>query len=119
MEEELNKQFTGLMTPSKGLIYAVLNSYAEKDGGSWVLRKEDLATARREEMKTVFTQLEEIGKRLEFKTTVKEKTLIWLENGKPVRKFHILASALIHRIGNRRGTDRDRHPWRAGSTSSL
>ncbi len=97
VEEELNKQFTGLMTPSKGLIYAVLNSYAEKDGGSWVLRKEDLATARREEMKTVFTQLEEIGKRLEFKTTVKEKTLIWLENGKPVRKFHVLASALIHR----------------------
>jgi hypothetical protein len=48
-------------------------------------------------MKTVFTQLEEIGKRLEFKTTVKEKTLIWVENGKPVRKFHVLASALIHR----------------------
>ena len=97
VEEELNKQFTGLMTPSKGLIYAVLNSYAEKDGGSWILRKEDLATARREEMKTVFTQLEEIGKRLEFKTTVKEKTITWLENGKPVRKFHVLASALIHR----------------------
>lgn len=97
VEEELNKQFTGLMTPSKGLIYAVLNSYAEKDGGSWSLRKEDLAAARREETKTVFTQLEEIGKRLEFKTTVKEKTLTWLENVKVVRKFHILASALIHR----------------------
>ena len=97
VEEELNKQFTGLMTPSKGLIYAVLNSYAEKDGGSWALRKEDLATARREETKTVFTQLEEIGKRLEFTSTVKEKTLTWLENGKPARKFHVLASALIHR----------------------
>ena len=85
------------MTPSKGLIYAVLNSYAEKDGGNWILREEDLAATRREEMKAVFTQLEEIGKRLDFKTTVKEKTLIWLEHGKPVRKFHVLASALIHR----------------------
>lgn len=97
VEEELNKQFTGLMTPSKGLIYAVLNSYAEKDGGSWTLRKEDFATARREEMKSVFMQLEEIGKRLGFTCTVKDKTLSWLEHGKPVRKFHVLASALIHR----------------------
>ena len=28
VEEDLNKHFTGLMTPSKVLLYAVLNSYA-------------------------------------------------------------------------------------------
>jgi hypothetical protein len=97
VEEELNKQFTGLMTPSKGLIYAVLNSYAEKDGGSWTLRTEDYSSARRDEMKTVFSQLEEIGKRLSFISAKTDKVLTWLENGKPVRKFHVLASALIHR----------------------
>ncbi|HNM36601.1 MAG TPA: hypothetical protein PKI33_06045, partial [Anaerolineales bacterium] len=97
VEEELNKQFTGLMTPSKGLIYAILNSYAEKDGGIWNLRNEDYASARRDEMKTVFALLEEIGKRLEYKTKIEEKTVTWFESGKAVRKFYVMASALIHR----------------------
>lgn len=97
VEEELNKQFTGLMTPSKGLIYAILNSYAEKDGGIWNLRTEDLAAARRDEMKTVFALLEEIAQRLEYKTRLEEKTMTWFEQGKPVRKFYVMASALIHR----------------------
>ncbi|MCL4270365.1 MAG: hypothetical protein KJZ72_12510, partial [Anaerolineales bacterium] len=66
VEEHLNQQFTGLMTPSKGLIYAVLNSYAEKDGGGWKLRDEDLASTRREEMKNIFSQLKEIGTRLNY-----------------------------------------------------
>lgn len=96
-ENELNEQFTGLMTPSKGLIYAVLNSYAEKDGGVWNLRKEDVAATRREEVKAVFAQLEEIGKRLNYDSARNDKVLSWLENGKPARKFHVLASALIHR----------------------
>ena len=87
----------GLLTPSKGLIYAILNSYAEKDGGIWTLRNEDYASARRDEMKGNFALLEEIGKRLECKTKVEEKTVTWFEHGKPIRKFHVLASALIHR----------------------
>ncbi|MFN8434697.1 MAG: hypothetical protein U0V18_11785 [Anaerolineales bacterium] len=97
VEEELNKQFAGLMTPSKGLIYAILNSYAEKDGGIWNLRTEDYAAARRDEMKTVFALLEEIGKRLEYKTKIEDKTVTWFENGKPIRTFYVMASALIHR----------------------
>lgn len=97
VEGAVNDQHIGLMTPSKGLIYAVLNSYAEKDGGTWTLRKEDLATARREEMKAVFALLEEIGNRLEYTIKVEDKVVTWLEKGKPIRKFYVLASALIHR----------------------
>jgi hypothetical protein len=97
VEEELSGQFTGLMTPSKGLIYAVLNSYAERDGGSWNLRAEDAASARREEMKTIFIQLEQIGARLNFVSSKTDKVLTWLENGKPVKSFYVLASALVHR----------------------
>jgi hypothetical protein len=48
-------------------------------------------------MKAVFSQLEEIGKRLSFVSAKTDKVLTWLENGKPVRTFYILASALIHR----------------------
>lgn len=97
VEEHLNQQFTGLMTPSKGLIYAVLNSYAEKDGGGWTLREEDLAAARREEMKNVFALLEEIGTRLSYVSSREDQILTWQENGKPVKKFFVLASALVQR----------------------
>ncbi|HRQ22401.1 MAG TPA: hypothetical protein PLF42_03140, partial [Anaerolineales bacterium] len=81
----------------KGLIYAVLNSYAEKDGGSWTLREEDVASARRNEMQTIFVMLEDIGGRLNYVSSKDDKVLTWLENGKPVRKFYVLASALVHR----------------------
>ncbi|NOH01822.1 MAG: hypothetical protein HND47_07595 [Chloroflexi bacterium] len=97
VEEELYNLFPGLMTPSKGLIYAVLNSYAEKDGGSWRLRREDLASTRREEMKKVFALLEEIGARLNYASARDDKVLTWLEDKQPVRKFYVLASALVHR----------------------
>lgn len=97
VEEYLNQQFAGLMTPSKGLIYAVLNSYAEKDGGNYILREEDLASARREELKNVFALLEEIGSRLNYVSKIEDNVLAWLENGKPAMNFYVLASALIYR----------------------
>lgn len=97
IEEELNQLFPGLLTPSKGLVYAVLNSYATKDGSTWYLREEDLAASRRDEMKNVFSLLEQIGRRLEYTPKQDDKILTWLENGKPVRKFYVLASALVHR----------------------
>ena len=97
VEEELNRQFTGLMTPSKGLLYAVLNSYAEKDGGTYNLRVEDYAPKRREELQQIFSLLEEIGKRLDYVSKRENQVLTWFEKGKPARRFFVLASALIHR----------------------
>ncbi|MBV5346384.1 MAG: hypothetical protein JZU63_13175, partial [Rhodoferax sp.] len=46
IEADLYPRFTGLLTPSKGLIYAILNSYAEREAGCWKLRAEDVASAR-------------------------------------------------------------------------
>lgn len=97
IEADLYPRFPGLLTPSKGLIYAVLNSYAEKDGASWKLRDEDVASARREEMQNVFALLEKIGKRLDYQTFKEDKVLHWKENGRIVKKFHVLASALVSR----------------------
>lgn len=97
VEEELSKQFTGLMTPSKGLIYAVLNSYAERDGGSWSLRPEDVPSVRRDEMKMMFDLLKKIGGRLNYVSSTDDKVVTWLENGKPVKSFYVLASALVYR----------------------
>lgn len=99
VEEDLYKQFTGLMTPSKGLIYAVLNSYATNDDKPrWKLRDEDIASVRREEVKNIFNALEEIGKRLNYNSSLDDKVLTWTENKKPVRKFYVIASALVNKV---------------------
>jgi hypothetical protein len=97
LEEDLYPRFPGLLTPSKGLIYAVLNSYAEKNGANWKLRDEDVASARREEMKNVFALLEKIGKRLNYQSSRDDKVLTWKDNGQTVKKFNVLASALLNR----------------------
>ncbi len=97
IEAHLNPYFPGLLTPSKGLIYAVLNSYAEKDAGSWKLRAEDVSSTRREELKTMHTLIETIGKRLGYVTRREDKTLHWEENGISTRTFYVLASALLTR----------------------
>ncbi len=97
IEDDLNPRCVGLMTPSKGLIYAVLNSYAEKSGADWKLRAEDVASARRAELKKIKEMLGDIGGRLKYKVKREEKFLIWEENGQPARVFYVLASALIGR----------------------
>jgi hypothetical protein len=97
IENDLNPRFPGLFTPSKGMIYAVLNSYAQRDGARWRLRPEDLASARREEMKRILDLLEGIGKRLGYQTKRKDKSILWEENGERARSFFVLASALIGR----------------------
>jgi 23S rRNA pseudoU1915 N3-methylase RlmH len=97
VEGDLYSQFTGLVTPSKGLIYAILNSYAEKESGSWKLRVEDVASARRAELNNIYLLIEKIGKRLGYKTRKQDRLLYWEENGKTARTFNVLASALLGR----------------------
>jgi hypothetical protein len=97
VENELNPQFPGLITPSKGMIYAVLNSYAERNGGSWKLRPEDFATARRNELNTVTAMLEVVGKRLDYTTYKQEKFFLWKDGEKVEYAIYILASALVGR----------------------
>jgi hypothetical protein len=97
IEAELYPRFPGLLTPSKGLIYAVLNSYAEKESGSWKLRVEDVASARRDELKSMYALIETIGGRLGYITRREDKALYWEENGISTRTFYVLASALLTR----------------------
>ena len=97
IEDDLYPRFPGLLTPSKGMIYAVLNSYAQKDGASWKLRVEDAASAWREELSKMMTLIDSIGKRLKYQTRRQDKLLIWEENGRAARVFSVLASALVGR----------------------
>jgi hypothetical protein len=97
VEDDLYPRFTGLFTPSKGLIYAILNSYAEREAGYWKLRPEDVASVRRDELNNIYLLIETIGKRLKYTTRKQDKLIHWEENGIPMRTFNVLASALIGR----------------------
>lgn len=97
IENDLYQRFAGLLTPSKALIYAVLNSYTDKAGANWRLRAEDVAATRRAELKNITISIESIGRRLKYKTRKQGRLLIWEENGRSVRVFYPLASALIGR----------------------
>jgi hypothetical protein len=99
IENDLYPRFTGLLTPSKGLIYAILNSYAERESGYWKLRPEDVASARREELNNIYALVEKVGRRLGYKTRKQDRLLHWedAQRGKTARTFNVLASALLGR----------------------
>jgi hypothetical protein len=97
LEQDLYPRFPGLFTPSMGMIYAVLSSYAQKEGSQWNLRAEDVAAERREELTRITSLIESIGKRLEYTTRKQEKNYLWEQNGRVERIFYILASALLGR----------------------
>lgn len=100
VEDDLYPRFPGLLTPSKGMIYAVLESYAERNGSAWKLRPEDHANARRTELNTVTAILEVVGRRLQYATRKQDRNYLWEEDGRIGRVFHILASALVERAMN-------------------
>jgi hypothetical protein len=97
IEDDLYPHFPGLLTPSKGMIYAVLTSYAERDGAAWRLRPEDVANARRNELNTIIAMIEAVGTRLKYTTRKEDKNYLWEEKDETARAFYVLASALIGR----------------------
>jgi hypothetical protein len=103
IEEDLYPRFPGLLTPSKAMIYSVLDSYAGKDGAAWKLRGEDVASVRRNELSTITAMIEAVGKRLNYSTRKQDKNYLWEENSMGAvtpslhYAFYVLASALIGR----------------------
>ena len=99
IEREIYSEFPGLLTPSKALVGAVLDSYGVCENGLWRLRDEDQPIQRRAELEDMAKLVASIGKRLEYTTEQPvDKTCIWVENGQPVKVFFLLASAMSGKI---------------------
>ena len=95
IEQELNEHFRGLLTPSKGLIYNVLYSYAERSAGAWRLREEDTPANRRVDLEWAARLLEDLGARLGYETLEQEGQACHLAGRRRhERVFYLLASAL-------------------------
>ncbi|MFN3742797.1 MAG: hypothetical protein ACK4VW_09030 [Anaerolineales bacterium] len=94
IEDALYPRFSGLQTPSRGLLYAVLTSYAEKEDGLWHLRPEDSASARRGALQEMRKRLETLANRLGYRSKwVDEATLHWLEGEEVQVLLRLQASA--------------------------
>ncbi len=101
LEIALNSEFPGLLTPSLGLIRAVLASYASETDGRWSLRPEDSPAARRLDIETAGQSLAALCSRLGYSLQLEEKNLRlvrWQENGQTIYAFYLLASAVVGRL---------------------
>jgi len=101
LETALNTELPGLLTPSLGLIRAVLASYAIEADSHWTLRPEDSPAARRTDLETAAQYLAALGSRLGYTLSREEKNqrlVRWLENGQTFYNFTLLTSAVVGRI---------------------
>jgi hypothetical protein len=101
LEIALNAEFPGLLTPSLDLLRAILASYAVESGGTWTLRPEDSPTTRRVDLDSAMQILSSLAPRLGYSSASQDKPwriLHWLEAGRTVYAFHILASAVAGKI---------------------
>jgi hypothetical protein len=98
IENNLYENFPGLLTPSKVLIYQVLNSYATKKAGAWQLRDEDKPSNRRSELKRINESLESLGARLGYSARKEDKAVLWMDKETTARVLYTIASAIVSRV---------------------
>ncbi len=101
LETALNAEFPGLLTPSLGMLRAVLTSYAVETDGCWSLRPEDAPAARRADLEIAAQSLAALGPRLGYilqREESPQRLLLWQESGQTVYAFHLLASAVVGRL---------------------
>jgi len=101
LESGLNAEFTGLDTPSLGLLQAVLASYAVEKDGRWEIRPEDSPSARRADLESAAQALETLAARLGYAAVRQEsprRLVIWQESGRNAASFYLLASAVTGRL---------------------
>jgi hypothetical protein len=101
LETALNAEFSGLLTPSLGILRAVLASYAVETNGRWSLRPEDSPAVRRADLETAAQSLAALGPRLGYTLQREEspqRLFLWRETGKTMYTFYLLASAVVGRL---------------------
>jgi len=99
LEQGIYTEFPGLLTPSKALVGAVLESYGLQEAGRWRLRDEDSASRRRAELEEMAKLILMIGERLGYITEKSGRNMcMWKDNGQVVRVFYLVVSAVTGRI---------------------
>ncbi len=101
LETAVNAELPGLMTPSLGLLRAVISSYTEETDGRLVLREEDQPSSRRADLESAAQALTTLGTRLGYTLERREspqRLILWKEANQPVFAFYLLASSMAGKI---------------------
>jgi len=101
LENTLNAELPGLLTPSLGLLRAVLASYAVETDGHWSLRPEDSPSTRRADLDAAAQALSVLATRLGVTIQRQEspqRLILWQDSGETVYAFYLLTSAIVGRI---------------------
>jgi len=97
----LNTELPGLLTPSLGLLRAVLASYAVEADGHLSLRPQDSPSSRRTDLETAAQALSTLALRLGVTLQRQEspqRLILWQDSGETIYAFYLLASAIAGRI---------------------
>lgn len=101
LETALNAGLPGLLTPSLGLLRAVLASYAVETDGRWSLRPEDSPSTRLADLESAAQALTALAPRLGVtlqRQEIPQRLILWQDSGELVYAFYLLASAVAGRI---------------------
>lgn len=101
LETAVNNELPGLLTPSLGLLRAVLASYAVETDGRLLLRQEDSPTTRRADLESAAQALTELATRMGFRIERQEglqRLILWQDAGVTVYAFYLVASAIAGQI---------------------
>ena len=101
LENTLNRELPGLLTPSLGLLRAVLASYAVETDGRWSPRPQDSPSMRLADLESASQALTVLAPRLGVSLQRQEnpqRLILWQDSGETVYAFYLLASAVVERI---------------------
>jgi hypothetical protein len=101
MELAVNAELPGLLTPSLGLLRAVINSYGLETNGHWSLRPEDSPTSRRMDLETATQALTKLAQQLGFTLQRQElplRLIQWKDHNEAIYCFYLLASAVAGKV---------------------
>jgi len=95
IDQTLCAVFPGLLTPSRSLILAALQSYGEEQAGRWRISPSDQPRARRKDLREMRAALTGLGQRLGYEVA-KDGNVEWRgANGAVQLTFYPLASAVL------------------------
>jgi len=95
IDQTLCEVFPGLLTPSRSLILAALQSYGEEQDGRWRISPNDQPRSRRKDLREIRAALGGLGRRLGYEIA-KDGAVEWRgANGRTELTFYPLASAVL------------------------
>ncbi|MEX1247044.1 MAG: hypothetical protein WEA61_01060 [Anaerolineales bacterium] len=95
IDETICRVFPGLLTPSRSLILACLQSYGEGDNGHWRIAPSEQPGSRRKDLREIRAALGSLGQRLGY-SVAGEDAVIWREaDGKQAVSFYPIASSVL------------------------